>query len=169
MKKTELLSIILIIFGLNTFIYGVVNVTEQYVTLTSIQRSQNETLPIIMLIGFLGASVIIFLISYFLIFKSDAISKKILKKDGDLNIQILISKDDAIQIFLIIVSLFILLSRFPAFLGSISSIIMNFFKDNIPHNNFRAQDIGTICLYIFCFVVLTNSKQITNWLIIKID
>ena len=168
MKKSEILKIILIIFGLNTFIYGIINLTQQFVTFLSISKS-NEAFSFSMIIGFSAATIVILSISFFLVFKSEIISQWILKKDNDLNIKILIKKNEAIQLFLIGVSIFFLLGRFPALVASCHSIVINFLKDNLPHNNFTANDIANIVLYTFSFVILTNSKQLSNWLLSKIE
>ena len=169
MKKSELLRIVLIVFGLSTLVYAIKNFSEQIIFLSSMPEDVVKSFYFIAFGGYTLATLVLLLVAYILIFKSEGLAKRIIKLKNDDELQILITKEDAIQCSLIIISLFIIISHFPRFISIIYSILYSFIDDFVYFNEVLPDNIGFIIIYILSFFIIPYSKQISLWIVNKTE
>ena len=166
MKKTEIIQLALIILGLSLIIRILINLMEQLSMFISISGEIPINYLWILIIIFL--LTILILIGYFIITKSEVISKKIIKDENDRNLEISLDKSEMIHISIIILSLYFLVKLFPSFINAFYIIILNFFIDYTRFRDLFPQQIWTLILYITILLILLNSRKFSIWLERKI-
>jgi hypothetical protein len=166
MKKTEIIQLALIILGLSLIIRILINLMEQLSMFISISGEISINYLWVLIIIFL--LTILILIGYFIITKSEIISKKIIKDENDSNLKISLDKSEVIHVSIVILSLYFLVKLFPSFINAFYIIILNFFVDYTRFRDLFPQQIWTLILYITILLILLNSRKFSIWLERKI-
>jgi hypothetical protein len=164
MKKSDIIDLSLKIFGIYVIIMVILHLKDlYYIKLMFPQQDANNT--DYMSIGlFFGSGIIAFLIGYLLIFKSEKTAKKICKEDFEFNFAINPNYNKILEISLVIFGLYILIFQFPYVLSSISQIISHLTRDFPQEKASLIYAICSLIQYLFGFLLLTNSKAISIWI-----
>ena len=120
---------------------------------------------ILSLVLFFGGGLIVFVVGYILIFKSTFFVQKIIKNDTDIQLTNNVNYAKLLDIALIIIGLFILIIRFPDFISAISRFVVFLFGNMRQGYQYLIYDIASMIHYIIGYLLITNSKNIANWII----
>jgi len=167
MNKTEIIKLALIILGITIIVRSFENLVGQIPLFLQLS-SENDSMYI-WILTLVALLIVLTLIGYFIIKKSDTISKKIIRNDEGSRTEIALNKLDLIHISTIILCLYFIVTLSPSFITSISTIIIDFFTDFNDFREILPQQIWTIILYITIFVLLANSKKFAIWIEKKTD
>lgn len=115
------------------------------------------------LLYFFGLALIL-IVNYFLVFRSDAITKMIVKEDKELALVSKYDKYQILEIALIIIGAYIIVLRFPAFISAVSNLVYGFVNTLDQSKEYIPSGIASVLLYFFGFYLLTNSTQVVKWI-----
>ncbi|MBN2597409.1 MAG: hypothetical protein JXR82_11550 [Marinifilaceae bacterium] len=165
MKKSDIIDLALKIFGIYVIIAALLYLKDLHFIKSMFTQNIPDYMDFVGLGLFLAGGIITFIIGYLLIFKSSKVAKKICKEDFDINLAIDPNYSKTLEISLVIFGLYILIFQLPNFISGISQIATHFFENFPMNQQTMAYGIGSIIHYILGYVLLTNSKAITAWII----
>ncbi len=166
MKKSEIIQLALIILGVSIIARTFETIAGQISMNIGHPDGLYSMYP--WLLSFVSIMTILILIGYLIIKKSSTISKKIIKDESDLKVEISLNRSEIIHISIVIISLLYIVKLFPSFISAVYMIILNFFDDYTFLKDIFPQQIWSIILYITIFVILINSNKFSIWLERKI-
>jgi hypothetical protein len=153
MKKSEIIDLAIKILGIHVIIVGLLYLKDLHYLKSLFTKYDNSSIDSLALILFLGGGIITFTIGYLLIFKSKFVTSILSKDDSDFQIGSNINYEKTLDLALILIGVIILIFRFPGF-GNMRN----------PYD-FLMQDIGYFIHYLFGYILITNSKSISKWII----
>ncbi len=164
MKKSDIIDLALKIFGIYVVIIAILSLKDiHYLRFNA--AFDPDTINYTGIGVFLGAGLVTLLIGYLLIFKSSKLARKICKNDFDINLSFDLNYNKILEISLIILGLSILILKFSNFIGSISELVSQFTSIHPQGNSTIAFSVAVVLQYILGYVLVTNSKAITDWII----
>ena len=167
MKKSDIIDLTLKIFGIYIIITAIISLKDFHFTRFAAALDP-DSINYFGIITLAVALSILLLIGYFLIFRSSKIARKICKEDYEINLSFDLNYNKILEIALIIIGLFILIFKFGNLISSFSQLF-NQITGNFPVNQQSISFIvATILQYVFGYMLLTNAKAVTTW-IIKIN
>lgn len=167
MKKSEVIDLSLKLFGINVIITALLYFKDLHYLKSIFSTYNSSSIDILSLILFFAGGLITFFIGYILIFKSDYIAKKITKKDHTINLNFDSNYKNILDVSLVIIGICILIFKFSNIVATIIRIV-NYFIDSTTGNPFISHDISTVIQYILAYLLISNSRNISEW-IIKIN
>jgi len=165
MKKSEIIDLTLKIFGIHIIVLVILQLKDIHYLKTMFSYQDSYSADILSLVLFFGGGLIVFFVGYILIFKSTFFVGKIIKDDTDIQITNNINYSKVLDLALIIFGLFILIIRFPDFISAISRFVGFLFGNMRQGYKYLIYDIASIIHYIIGYLLITNSKNISNWII----
>ncbi len=166
MKKSEIIQIAIIILGICIIFRTLLSVFEQLSYSFKFISEQPTDYNLIFVL--LAVIALLIIIGVLLIYKSEYLSKKVIKDDDIESTSTNLNKSEIIQISIVILCLYFIIIYSPGFISSISNIIFNFVNDFRVYQEMLPKNIWSIILYISIFIVLVNSKKFSAWLEQKI-
>nr|WP_320119375.1 hypothetical protein [uncultured Marinifilum sp.] len=167
MKKSGVIDLSLKLFGINVIITALLYFKDLHYLKSMFSTYNSSSIDILSLILFFAGGLITFFISYILIFKSDYIAKKITKKDHTINLNFDSNYKNILDVSLVIIGICILIFKFSNIVATIIRVV-NYFIDSTIGNPFMSHDISTVIQYILAYLLISNSRNISEW-IIKIN
>lgn len=165
MKKSDIIDLILKIFGIYVIILALLNFKDLHYLRSLFSMNDTFSFDILSLVLFFGGGLITFLIGYFLVFKSTDITKFIVKNDQDFNITFDSNYRDILNVSLVIIGILILIIRLPFMISTIYRFV-SYLTGNMSHTyQFIEQDIVLIIHYVLGYFLITNSMRFTDWII----
>ncbi len=165
MKKSDIIDLTLKIFGIYVVIAALLYLKDLHFIKSMFTQNIPDYMDFVGLGLFLAGGIITFIIGYLLIFKSSRVAKKICKEDFELNLAIDPNYNKILEISLVIFGLFILIFQLPNFISGISQIATHFLENFPINEQSMIYGIASIVHYILGYVLLTNSKAISVWII----
>ena len=165
MKKSEIIDLAIKILGIHVIIVGLLYLKDLHYLKSLFTKYDNSSIDSLALILFLGGGIITFTIGYLLIFKSKFVTSILSKDDSDFQIGSNINYEKTLDLALILIGVIILIFRFPGFISTIYRFISYLFGNMRNPYDFLMQDIGYFIHYLFCYILITNSKSISKWII----
>ena len=165
MKKSNIIDLALKLFGIYIIIMVILQSTSLYHFQLLFPVSNSASVSYATVGLFFGATIIVLLFSCFLLFKSSKIAKKICKEDTEFDFTMDPNYSKILEISLLIFALYILIFRFPNLISGILQIFGHLTRD-FPQE--KASIVYSICYliqYLFGYLLLTNAKAITAWII----
>ncbi|QRX63680.1 hypothetical protein SAMN05216365_13935 [Porphyromonadaceae bacterium NLAE-zl-C104] len=165
MKKSEIIDLAIKILGIHVIIVGLLYLKDLHYLKSLFTKYDNSSIDSLALILFLGGGIITFTIGYLLIFKSKFVTSILSKDDSDFQIGSNINYEKTLDLALILIGVIILIFRFPGFISTIYRFISYLFGNMRNPYDFLMQDIGYFIHYLFGYILITNSKSISKWII----
>lgn len=165
MKKSEIIDLAIKILGIHVIIVGLLYLKDLHYLKSLFTKYDNSSIDSLALILFLGGGIITFTIGYLLIFKSKFVTSILSKDDSDFQIGSNINYEKTLDLALILIGVIILIFRFPGFISAIDRFISYLFGNMRNPYDFLMQDIGYFIHYLFGYILITNSKSISKWII----
>ncbi len=165
MKKSNIIDLALKLFGIYVIIVALIFIKDFHFLKFFFTQKDPLSIDILSIVSFFAGGIILISIGFILIFRSSKIAKKICKEDIEFDFTMDPNYSKILGISLMIFGLYILIFRFPYFISSISQIINHLTRD-VPQE--KASIIFAICSlfqYLFGYLLLTNSKAISAWII----
>ncbi|MBI9058585.1 MAG: hypothetical protein JEZ01_12545 [Labilibaculum sp.] len=164
MKKSDIIDLALKIFGFYIIASAILYLQNfHYLRLMATVEANNTNYTGLGI--FIGFSLLVFVIGYLLIFKSTKIARKICKNDFDINLSFDLNYSKVLEISLMILGLIILIFKFSSFVSSITQIVSQFTSIHPQSNPSIAFSVATLLQYILGYILLTNAKALSNWII----
>lgn len=162
MKKSEIIQVALIILG----VIVIIRTLETFATQTSMIVSSDGGYGQVgyWIFTYVGVIIVMTLIGYFLIKKSKFFSKRLIKTENDDNIILKISRTDIITISVLILSLYLLITGFPSFTGSIAILLTSFFTDFKNFNEILQGQTLYLLQYVLIAIIFINSERFSEWI-----
>jgi hypothetical protein len=162
MKKIEIIQLVLIVLGISVIINALVTLFEQLTIYSKVYGEPSFEFSLITIQA--AILIIIFIIGYILIFRSDFLAKKISKDENSTPVSISIRKDDVIHVSIMILCLFFMIKLLPSFLSTLYMVIMAFVNDFSMFKDLFPQQLWVPILYISIIIILINSNRFASWL-----
>ena len=163
MKKTEIISLSVIILGIYIILKSILDIVDQIIISMRYADGFRNYLPWILIS--LGIILLLVAIGYLLIIKSDSIAKFITKDSGDEHkVNYKVSKSEVLHLSIIILCLYFLVMLFPALFQAIYSFFSNFIYSYQDFRQLYAEQLMSILMYIAILLILLKSEQFSKWL-----
>ncbi len=161
MKKTEIVQLTIVILAISIIVQSTRTLFQQLAF--SLRVGNNYQVDIVYLFILIFGSVLLFGIAGFIFYKSEKISKFIIKEDKEINLSF--DKDEIINLALVIMCLYFIIALFPSFFGSVQQLIFSFFDNYTYFKDIYPGQIWILIVYVSIFVILRNSKKVSSWLL----
>ncbi len=162
MKKSEIIQLALIILGILIIIRTIETLA---VNTTILFRFQDMDQPVAgLIIGIVVMIVLMVVTGLFIIKKSEYFSKKIIKDEKDVEQKVSLSRVEILTISIIILSLYLLITGFPLFLGSLFSLLTSFFNDFKLFKETLPGQTWNIVEYILTLLIFLYAKSVSVWI-----
>jgi hypothetical protein len=162
MKKTEIIQLSLILFGLFIIYRTIETITVQTSIILSYDNGFDSIYSV--LFGFTVVIILLTFAGFFLIKKSAGLSKRIVKEKNEENRTTILTRFDTINIAIVILSLYFMISAFPRFIGSTYTLIDLFITDYKSFKEFFPAQLWTIIQYMLIIFIFTKSNYISKWI-----
>lgn len=164
MKKSEIVQLALIIFGILIIIRTLETITTQ----TSIMFGYQDNNKFIAswIFTLIGIVIIMTLIGYLVIRNSKFLSKKIItdKDENENNKSTILNRNEVITISVIILSMFFLITGFLSFISSLFTLLSSFFSDFKSFKEILPGQLWVIIQYVLIILIFMKSNYISNWI-----
>ncbi|MGQ1909976.1 hypothetical protein ACT3CE_09330 [Marinifilum sp. RC60d5] len=167
MKKSEIIDLSLKLFGINVIITALLYFKDIHYLKSMFTPYNSSSIDYLSIILFFAGALITFLIGYVLIFKSSSITKRIIKEDTIINLNFDTNYKNILDVSLVIIGISILIFQLSNFISTIIRAA-DYFIDSTNINHYMAHDISILLQYILGYILITNSRNISRW-IIKIN
>jgi len=165
MKKSDIIDLTIKIFGMYVIIVSLLHMKDIHYLSNIFSQNETYSIDILSLVLFLGGGSCIFIIGYILVFKSKLFTRKIIKEDAAVNLATNTNYKNILDLSLVIIALFIIIFKLPNLISSAYRFV-TYILGNLKHTyDFIEQDIAILIQYILAYLLLTNSKGITNWIV----
>ncbi|MFB6342199.1 hypothetical protein ACE1ET_10760 [Saccharicrinis sp. FJH62] len=162
MKKIDVIDLVLKLFGIKIFV-GALLLIKDIVNFSQIfNNSNNHMTAIGGIIGYFMAFLVLVFISYVLVFKTNFFTKLIIKNDTEINFTPGTNYVELLHLSLIIMGLVIVVFRLPAFIAAVAEIIKYVLGNMSQPSHLLFQQIGTLILYIFGYILITSSRSLAE-------
>jgi hypothetical protein len=162
MTKRDVISLALIIVGISIISNVLINVATRLIMFPLEFYTANDSYWIFIIV------LALILIGLFIILKAASISKIIVKQENNDKIEFSLTKTDTIQVSIIVLCLYFLVSLFPSTIDDISQLVSIIFQYRTNMNEFIPKHILSIVLYLIVIISLVKSRKVTMWIENKI-
>lgn len=162
MKKSEIIQLALIIFGILIITWTLENLSIQ--TGITLGNPYNNGEVNLWLFYFAGIFIILALIGFLIIRKSGYLSKKIITDEDDGTEKTLLARSDVITLAIIIMSLYFIISGFPSFISSFLTLAFSFFDDFKMFKEMLPDQSVRIIWYFLLILIFMKANYISNWI-----
>ncbi|MCF8371297.1 MAG: hypothetical protein K9H64_06730 [Bacteroidales bacterium] len=164
MKKTEIVQLSIIIFGILIIVRSIeVFVTQVGIIIGYSDQDHGSNIPII---AFTGGLLLMILIGVALVRKSLWLSKIIIKvqDEDELSVPIRMTRLDLLSIVILIISIYFLIIGFPTFFSSAANLVVLFFADYSYFKEIYQTHVWQILQYILIILMFFRAKSISIWI-----
>lgn len=166
MKKTDIIQLSIIILGIYIIIQTLETLTVQAIVFLEYQDSYRNVTEWIF--GFIGIFLVIAAFGYYIIWKSEYFSNKIIKEENEISNTTVLTRSDTLTIAIIILSLYFLITGFMSVISNTILFTTTFFTDFKYFKESYSGPLLTILRYILVIIIFMKSKYISKWIENKI-
>ena len=155
MTKRDITTLTFIVLGISIVAGMLVQLSNNLMLKPPDSYSSND------LLGILIIMLVLILFGGVLILKSGYISKIIFKDDNNSKIEFSLDKHETIQVSIVILCLYFLVSLFPSLIDSITGLISIFTDERSYFYQFIPKHISLIVLYLLILMSLFKSSKVS--------
>ena len=162
MKKSEIIQLALIIFGILIIIRTLETMTVQTTMIIGYQDNYGSMTSWIF--AFIGVILFMTLIGYLIIRKSEYFSKRIIREENEGKESTILTRSETLTIAIIILSLYFIITGFPTFIGSSFTLLTSFFSDFKSFKEILPGQLWPIIQYFLIILIFMKSNYISYWI-----
>jgi len=164
MRKSEIIQLALIIFGILIIVRTLETMSVQTSIMLNYQNNNEAIYSWIF--AFIGVILLMTVVGYMIIVKSEYLSGKIIKdKDESESVKsTVLTRNEAITIAVIVLSMYFIITGFPAFISSSFTLLTSFFSDFLSFKEIFPGQIWGIVQYFLIILIFMKSNYISDWI-----